>query len=89
MWKVVASVLHLCNADIQSSGDGESSQVEDMTQLNQVAKLIETSPDNIAEVLTHRHVATRGEAIKTPINQAKAVYARDALAKVLKLSICA
>ena len=54
-----------------------------MTQLDQVAKLIETSPDNIAEVLTHRHVATRGEAIKTSINQAKAVYARDALAKVL------
>lgn len=53
-----------------------------MTQLDQVAKLIETSPESIAEVLTHRHVATRGEAIKTPINQAKAVYARDALAKV-------
>ena len=57
--------------------------VEDMTQLQQVAKLIETSPDDIAEVLTHRHVATRGEAIKTTINQIKAAYARDALAKVL------
>ena len=56
--------------------------VQDMTQLNQVAKLIETSPNDIAEVLTHRHVATHGEAIKTPINQAKAAYARDALAKV-------
>ena len=83
VWKVVASVVHLCNADIQSSGDGESSKVEDMIQLEQVAKLIETSPDSIAEVLTHRHVATRGEAIRTTINQAKAVYARDALAKVL------
>lgn len=82
MWKVVASVIHLCNVDVQSSGDGESSKVTDMTQLNQVAKLIETSPDSIAEVLTHRHVATRGEAIKTTINQAKAAYARDALAKV-------
>lgn len=78
----MASVLHLCNVDIQSSEDAESSSVKDMTQLDQVAKLIETSPDSIAEVLTHRHVATRGEAIKTPINQAKAVYARDALAKV-------
>ena len=78
----MASVIHLCNVDIQSSGDGESSVVGDMTQLQQVAKLIETLPEDIAEVLTHRHVATRGEAIKTTINQAKAVYARDALAKV-------
>ena len=82
MWKVVAAVLHLCNVELESSGDGETSKVADMTQLRKISKLIETRPENVADVLTHRHVATRGEAIQTPINQSKAVYARDALAKV-------
>ncbi|XP_065909856.1 unconventional myosin-Id-like [Dysidea avara] len=83
VWKVVAAVLHLCNVELESSGDGETSKVADMTQLRKISKLIETRPENVADVLTHRHVATRGEAIQTPINQSKAVYARDALAKAL------
>jgi len=87
VWKVVASVIHLCNVELKSSGDGETSKVVDMSQLRKISKLIETSPENIADVLTHRHVATRGEAIKTPINQAKALYARDALAKVQPTSL--
>jgi len=87
VWKVVATVLHLCNVELESSGDGETSKVKDMAQLRKISKLIETSPESIADVLTHRHVATRGEAIKTPINQAKALYARDALAKVSYVSM--
>ena len=82
---IEAAALTLTNAKwmaLNDSGDGETSKVANMAQLKQISELIETSPENIADVLTNRHVATRGEAIKTPINQAKAVYARDALAKV-------
>ena len=82
IWKILAAILHLGNIKLLDAGDGESSSVENMKEVNYVAILLGTKKDEIAHALTHRIVAAKGDVVETKLSQSKAIYGRDALAKV-------
>lgn len=80
--KLLAAILHLGNVKLEDAGDGESSKVGSMAELEKVARLLGTSKSELVKALTMRVVAAKTEVVEAKQNQARATYARDALAKV-------
>lgn len=84
---MVAGILHLGQVQFES---GESSGVEiavidesAKVIVNTVAELLGVDVDKLHKALTERAVIARGDTIMSPISPAKALDARDALAKTV------
>lgn len=84
---MVSGILHLGQVQFES---GESSGVEiavidDSVKatVNIVAELLGVDVDKLHKALTERAVIARGDTIMSPISPAKALDARDALAKTV------
>ena len=82
MYKLLGAVLHLGNVELKNAGDGESSKVANPVVADRAARLLGTTKSALAKALTVRVVPAKGDVIETKMNQAKATYTRDALAKV-------
>lgn len=82
---ILASILHLCNVDFESSG--EHAVIKDKAALETAAGLLKTSADELEHVLLGFDTVTRGEEIRRLYNKDQAYDCRDALAKALYASM--
>ena len=80
--KLLAAILHLGNVELVDGGDGESSKVANMEEVERFARLVGINAEETARSLTHRVVASKLDVVETSTNAARAAYTRDALAKV-------
>jgi len=85
--RMVAGILHLGQVQFEA---GESSGVEIaviddamQTTVNHVAELLGVDVHKLQKALTERAVIARGDTIMSPISPAKALDARDAVAKTV------
>ncbi|XP_033732027.1 unconventional myosin-Ia-like isoform X2 [Pecten maximus] len=84
--QLLASVLKLGNVEFvhRSNMDGtDGCEIEDDTELRDIADLLSCSLENLYESLTRKSVEVRGEKVKSDLNLAGATYARDALCKAI------
>ena len=87
---IVGSILHLGNITfVQTAGKGgqDGSTVENMTALNDFAKVLKLDPAKVAYTLTHRELAANREGARdvssSSQNPVQAADRRDALARSL------
>ncbi|XP_060736566.1 unconventional myosin-Vb isoform X1 [Tachysurus vachellii] len=81
-FQILAAVLHLGNINIQSSGRGERSYInEDDRSLVIFSKLMGVERTQMAHWLCHQRLAVGRELLVKPMSAQKANEARDALAK--------
>lgn len=81
IWKIVAAVLHLGNAEFKS--DGDKTRLAQSTTLSTVASLLCVDPNELNRALCHRVIAANGELMEKGHTTSEATYGRDAFAKAL------
>ncbi|XP_015827032.3 unconventional myosin-Va isoform X1 [Nothobranchius furzeri] len=83
LFRILSSILHLGNVNIQASGrssDRSYIDAEDRS-LAVFSKLLGVERSQMAHWLCHRRLAVRGEMLVKPMTGQQALEARDALAK--------
>uniref|UniRef100_A0A8C5LKQ1 Unconventional myosin-Vb n=1 Tax=Leptobrachium leishanense TaxID=445787 RepID=A0A8C5LKQ1_9ANUR len=82
IFRIIASILHLGNVDIQSERDGESSNlpVRDV-HLNHFCALLGVEHDQMEHWLCHRKLVTTSETYVKNMPIQQAINARNALSK--------
>ena len=75
-------MYHFLQGNIHFTGDGEYSEISNESELEWVAKVLNTSKESIKKALCYRVVAARGEVMEKSHNVKEAFHGRDALAKV-------
>uniref|UniRef100_UPI003AB09A97 unconventional myosin-Va n=1 Tax=Centroberyx gerrardi TaxID=166262 RepID=UPI003AB09A97 len=83
LFRILASVLHLGNVNIQASGRGGDRSYIDAEDrsLAVFSKLLGVEGSQMAHWLCHRRLAVGGEMLVKPVSGQQAMEARDALAK--------
>ncbi|XP_029436017.1 unconventional myosin-Vb isoform X3 [Rhinatrema bivittatum] len=82
IFKIIASILHLGNVEIQSERDGESSSISKQDEhLNNFCKLLGVEHDQMEHWLCHRKLVTTSETYVKTMSVQQALNARNALAK--------
>ncbi|KAG8456838.1 hypothetical protein GDO86_002574 [Hymenochirus boettgeri] len=82
IFKIIASILHLGNVEIQSERDGESCNLLDGDEhLGHFCTLLGLEHDQMRHWLCHRKLVTTSETYVKTMPQQQAVNARNALAK--------
>ena len=82
MWRLVAATLHLGEVQLESADDGEKSVVKNLEQLKIIAELLGTESAKVQKALTVKLVTRKQEVIETAHKYEKALFTREALAKV-------
>ena len=84
IWRTLAAVLHLGNLEQTAAGrDGRIAFVDD-APLSHAAALLRIDASVLRQALTTRVVEGGGrDNVRTPLKEAEAAYAREALAKAL------
>lgn len=81
IWKIVAAVLHLGNAEFKSEGD--KTRLANANTLASVASLLGVDQNELNGALCHRVIAANGEIMEKGHTTSEAIYGRDAFAKAL------
>ncbi|KAM8960932.1 unconventional myosin-Vb [Pelodytes ibericus] len=82
IFKIIASILHLGNVDIQSERDGESSSLAKGDEpLNHFCALLGVEHDQMEHWLCHRKLVTTSETYVKNMSMQQATNAKNALAK--------
>ncbi|XP_061659546.1 unconventional myosin-Ic-like isoform X2 [Syngnathoides biaculeatus] len=79
---IVASVLHLGNAQFGEGEEGATHITAQMAMAN-AAKLLGLDASTLGEALTHKKLSAKGEEAIVPLNFEQAMSARDALARAV------
>jgi len=82
LFSAVAFILNLGQVNFENVG-GAKCNVSNPKVLVDLQNLINVDEETLRSSLTHRTIIARGERTEADLNQEKAVYARDALAKAL------
>lgn len=85
LWNALAAVLYLGNVRLveTDSPEGPVAGVENADVLDAVGRLTGIPVETLTDVLTVRHVETRGEEYSIHLTVEDACFARDAIAKAL------
>ncbi|XP_063816428.1 unconventional myosin-Vb isoform X1 [Pseudophryne corroboree] len=82
IFRIIASILHLGNVQIQSERDGDSSSLSKKDEhLNHFCTLLGVEHDQMQHWLCHRKLVTTSETYVKNMSVQQAVNARNALAK--------
>ncbi|XP_024946360.1 myosin-IA isoform X2 [Cephus cinctus] len=81
LWSVVGAILHLGN--ITFTLDEEKLLIGEGGSLNDTAKLLSISPNQLSTALSQRVIAAGGEIMQKTHTFVEAEYGRDALAKAI------
>jgi len=81
IWKIVAAVLHLGNAEFKAEGD--KTRLANPSTLSMLASLLSVDQDELSSALCHRVIAAKGELMEKSHTVSEAVCGRDAFAKAL------
>ncbi|KJE93900.1 myosin IA [Capsaspora owczarzaki ATCC 30864] len=81
IWRILAGILHMGNIGITGSGENSSVSTKDIAQ--KAADMFGTDVASLSAAITFRTVETQGDSVKSPLNVAKAEYARDAFCKAV------
>ncbi|KAM4807530.1 unconventional myosin-Vb isoform 2-T2 [Rhinophrynus dorsalis] len=82
IFKIIASILHLGNIQIQSERDGDSSNLsKDDDHLDHFCTLLGVEHDQMQHWLCHRKLVTTSETYVKNMSVQQAINARNALAK--------
>ncbi|XP_075041827.1 unconventional myosin-Vb isoform X1 [Mixophyes fleayi] len=82
IFKIIASILHLGNIQVQSERDGDSSSLSKNDEhLNHFCTLLGVEHDQMEHWLCHRKLVTTSETYVKNMSVQQAVNARNALAK--------
>jgi len=81
IWKTVAAVLHLGNAEFKSEGD--KTHLANPSTLSMLASLLSVDENELSRALCQRVIAARGELMEKSHTVPEALFGRDAFAKAL------
>ncbi|XP_058413067.1 unconventional myosin-Vb isoform X2 [Diceros bicornis minor] len=82
IFKIIASILHLGNVEIQSERDGDSCSISPQDEhLNNFCRLLGVEHSQMEHWLCHRKLVTTSETYVKTMTLQQVVNARDALAK--------
>ncbi|XP_032387774.1 unconventional myosin-X [Etheostoma spectabile] len=79
--RLLAAILQAGNIEFMTAGGAQVSSKS--AALSRTSDLLGLTPDQLAEVLTHRSMILRGEEICTPLTVEQAVDSRDSMAMAL------
>uniref|UniRef100_A0A8C3S232 Unconventional myosin-Vb n=1 Tax=Chelydra serpentina TaxID=8475 RepID=A0A8C3S232_CHESE len=80
IFKIIASILHLGNLEIQAERDGESCSISD-EHLNNFCRLLGVEHSQMEHWLCHRKLVTTAETYIKPMSVQQVMNAKNALAK--------
>ncbi|CAI5446075.1 unnamed protein product [Caenorhabditis angaria] len=84
MWSVIAGLIHLGNIKFRDSDNSSGAvSVSDKVAIQNAAKCLSVTPDELVKSLTSQVVAAHGDIVKKQHDVNAAYYTRDALAKAL------
>ncbi|XP_076657255.1 unconventional myosin ID [Halictus rubicundus] len=81
VWNVIAGILHLGNITFKL--EEEKLHIQNKAALNDTAKLLSISPQELSTALTQRVIAAGGEVVQKTHTSKQAEFGRDALAKAV------
>ncbi|XP_032624082.1 unconventional myosin-Vb isoform X1 [Chelonoidis abingdonii] len=82
IFKIIASILHLGNLEIQAERDGDSCSISKQDEhLNNFCRLLGVEHSQMQHWLCHRKLATTAETYIKPMSVQQVMNARNALAK--------
>ncbi|XP_034629934.1 unconventional myosin-Vb [Trachemys scripta elegans] len=82
IFKIIASILHLGNLEIQAERDGDSCSISKQDEhLNNFCRLLGVEHSQMEHWLCHRKLVTTAETYVKPMSVQQVVNARNALAK--------
>uniref|UniRef100_A0A452HCF0 Myosin VB n=1 Tax=Gopherus agassizii TaxID=38772 RepID=A0A452HCF0_9SAUR len=82
IFKIIASILHLGNLEIQAERDGDSCSISKQDEhLNNFCRLLGVEHSQMEHWLCHRKLATTAETYIKPMSVQQVMNARNALAK--------
>ncbi|ELK05618.1 Myosin-Vb [Pteropus alecto] len=82
IFKIIASILHLGNVEIQAERDGESCSISPQDEhLSNFCQLLGVEHNQMEHWLCHRKLVTTSETYVKPMSLQQVVNARNALAK--------
>jgi myosin heavy subunit len=82
LFRIIAGILHLGNINFQQ-GYGDSSVINDKSEVNITAKLFGVDPLGLEKGLVEPRIQTGKELVSTHLTPKKAASSRDALAKAM------
>ncbi|KXJ11656.1 Unconventional myosin-Ib [Exaiptasia diaphana] len=86
VYQLLSAILNLGNAEVSefTTSDGtEAVTVTNEHVLEYVSELLRCQVDELNNAMKERTVETKTERVRTPLNEAQACYARDALCKAI------
>lgn len=84
LFDVLGSVIHLGNIQFE---EGDEISIAERGPMNIAAKLLQVKTEELEKLLLYRKIGTNTECIMTPNTQARAVAARNSLAKSIYNSL--
>lgn len=82
IWQLVAAILHLGNVEFFQD-DQDTTRIQNMDHVNNIAKLLNVSTTDVVEALTTRVIAAAGQVMRKPHSVGEANVCRDSFAKAL------
>ncbi|EPB78257.1 myosin head [Ancylostoma ceylanicum] len=84
LWSIIAGILHLGNLSfVDSESSSGDCYVANPEVLNNAAKCLSVTPEQLHNALTSQVVAARGDVVAKTHDVNAALYTRDALAKAV------
>jgi len=84
IWKILSAILNLGLLQFVSDGtSADGSKVSNRTELDTVARMLQTTADKVETAVTHNTVVAGGQVVAGPLNPAKSAHSRDTLCKAM------